>query len=86
MLKLEKEFLDDIHFSQMKDGQVGSITQWSVHKDFVGRVVQRYKNSLISLGMAEGNCWQDIFTETANLNNNSLRVRLLKNGEKLVVS
>lgn len=62
----------------MNCGQVGVITSW-ITGSYVGRVVQRWRGDLITLGMSRGNGWK-----IDNLDH-TCRVRLLVDGEKLVV-
>lgn len=62
----------------LKDGQVAVITYWGVHESYVGRIVQRNENRLVSVGMGGGHTWQSI------LSHDSLRVQVLPEGTELV--
>lgn len=84
MLKLvENEKLKGIWIGDMNDGDVAVITEWSCVSIYLGRIVQRHGNKLITIGMPHNNSWIDAFK------NNSLsvncRVRLLEKGETLIV-
>lgn len=64
--------------SELKDGQLAIITD-TEFGHYTGRVVQRYGNSMIAIGLCEGNVWRDIKF-------NTLKVRVLEEGEILVVT
>ena len=77
---LEKEPIEGIPVSMMKDGVIGVIVAWGF-AEYIGRVVQRHGNTLISIGM-ESNCvWDDIDSLSPDC-----RVRVLEKGEKLVIT
>jgi hypothetical protein len=80
MVRLEKNTNDSIPLSEMKDGQIGVITKWENCTQYIGRVVQRYGNDLIIVGMPKCYGWAFLFkADTGN------RVRLLRNDEPLYV-
>lgn len=86
MIKLvKKEKLEGIWAGDMKDGNVGVIV---AHPNsgcgYLGKVVQRYDDDLIVIGMSHGNGWGSIFN--ACLLSKGFRVRLLEKGEMLVVT
>lgn len=66
----------------MKDGDVGVIVSWSTG-DYIGQVVQRYKNYIITVGQSSGYGLGEYFAGDCNSGN---RVRLLEPGEKLIVT
>jgi len=85
MLELKNKKTDEIHVSKMKDGDIAVITRWLVGS-YVGRVVQRYKNCLLTLGEGSGKGWGEFFSyqQTKDKDYEDY-VRILKKGEVLVV-
>ncbi len=80
MIKLvEEEKLKGIWVSDMKDGDVGVIVDCKIDC-YVGRIVQRYINVLITIGTSNGH-WSHIFDLPKNF-----RVRVLEKGETLIVT
>lgn len=74
----------DIPSNQMKDGEMGIITRWAAGK-YVGRIVQRYANHLIAIGMVECDSWPNWFADR-EYSHNDCRVRLLQPGEEIVIT
>ena len=68
---------NDIPVREMKDGQVGVITEHR-KEEYIGRVVQNLDGRLISIGMLIGNS----FGSVKNMDD-AFRVRILK-GKHLV--
>lgn len=64
--------------NELKDGQLAIIID-TKFEDYYGRIVQRYGNSMVSIGLKKGNSWSDITY-------NTLKVRVLDEGELLVVT
>ena len=85
MLRLKKSLKDDIPVSAMKDGDIAVIIKWghTSGMEHIGEVVQRYGNSLISLGQGSSHCWPDSVHRWADSDN--LRVRILPPGTELVI-
>ena len=85
MLKLKPEIIDEtICVSDMKDGDVAIITNWIACRDlYVGRIVQRYQNFLLTVGASSINGWGEYFSSTHD--KSGCKVRLLKKGDTLVV-
>jgi hypothetical protein len=78
MVKLEKESGEkELLMRDLEDGQMAEVID-SERPEYYGRIVQRYKNICVSLGLPEGNSWTDVQF-------NTLRVRLLEDGEKIVI-
>lgn len=81
MLKLKNQSEDSIIcIDDMKDGDIGVIVKWT-YSQYCGSIIQRYKNTLITLGADSGHSWTTIFKSP----NPCCHVRLLKPGELLVV-
>jgi hypothetical protein len=77
MVKLGEETqVKTIRMSQLMDGQIAIVVD--DFNDYKGRVVQRYGNNALALGLPSGNGWTDI-------QNNTLKVRLLEDGETLTI-
>lgn len=82
MLKLKTDEPNDICVKDMKDGDIAVITNWSCG-DYIGLVVQRYKDFLITVGSRSGNGWNEYFKHGSGSKN--CCVRLLEPGEELIV-
>jgi hypothetical protein len=78
MLKLKDELqFKTIEMSELKEGQIAVVVEdFNAYK---GRVVQRYGDNALVLGMSYGNGWTEI-------QYNTLKVRVLEEGETLVIS
>lgn len=77
---VEKSGDRSIPVSEMKDGDVGIITEW-VYPSAAGTIIQRYDKVLIALGRYSGCCWPNILSSDSK----SCRVRVLEKGETLVI-
>ena len=78
MIKLKDEAqVKTIEMNELKDGQIAVIVD--SFGDYKDRIVQRYGNDVVALGMASGNGW-------TNVGSNTLKVRVLEAGETLVIS
>lgn len=78
MIKLKEEVqVKTIEMNELKEGQIAVIVD--DFNDYKGRVVQRYGDNALALGMKSGNGWTDIQYIT-------LKVRVLEDGETLVIS
>jgi hypothetical protein len=78
MLKLKDEVqVETIEMSELKDGQIAVIVD--SFGNYKGRIVQRYGDDAVALGMPSGNGW-------TNVELNTLKVRVLEAGETLVIS
>jgi hypothetical protein len=78
MVKLEKELSEKkLLMCDLKDGQIAEVID-NERPEYYGRIVQRYKDICVTLGWTQGNSWTDVQF-------NTLRVRLLEDGEKIVI-
>ena len=78
MVALKNELAqNELLAKDLKDGQLAIIVD--KYNDYKGRIVQRYKDSMVAIGLPEGNSW-------SNITCNTLKVRLLQDGELLVVT
>ena len=71
-----------IHVLEMQDGQVAEVIGPT---QYAGRVVQRYKKSLIVLGAESNQCWPALF-DTTRLATPEFFVRPLPKGTCLTIS
>jgi len=79
MVKLEtKTKKDVILMKDLKDGQLAVVLYDKDKPHYEGTVVQRYKDSAVAIGQ----CWGEGWT---GIENNTLKVRLLKDGEILTI-
>jgi hypothetical protein len=96
MLKLKNNDRPDVIWvGDMMDGDIGVITSWPTGghllvSKYIGRIVQRYKNDLITVGASWTDGWG---TRWPNVEKNDPqgfqkklhKVRLLQSGEALIV-
>lgn len=83
MLRLvEQEQLYGIPAQMMEDGQIGVIISWSTGS-YLGKIVQRYKDNLVSLGEESGQSWSNWFDGRKA---EDCRVRLLTKKDLLQLS
>jgi len=83
-MRLKNEPVSDIPVCEMQDGWVAVITSWESHTNiYVGRIVQRYKNILVTLGKESGESWTDILNDPDA--HPDCRVRILPKGTELVL-
>ena len=59
----------------LKDGQIAIITESG---SYYGRIVQRFGDSMVAIGLTYGNRWEDILR-------NTLEVRILEDGELIKI-
>ena len=65
----------------MRDGDIGEIVDWPI-PSYIGRIVQRYKSHLLTVGRPSEEGWGDIYNLPYS---NKRRVRILEPGEVLEV-
>ena len=83
MIKLvNNEQPKSICVSDMQDGDIGVVVMWS--RNYLGTIVQRYKDDLLVVGRNSGKGWSKIFN-MGYARWEECRVRLLEKGEMLVV-
>ena len=79
MVRLKNELEPkQLEARELKDGQLAIIIDTG-YEHYYGRIVQRYGNSMVAIGLKEGNSWGDITC-------NTLKVRVLDEGEIIVVT
>lgn len=66
--------------AEMKDGEIGIIRNWSV-SGYIGRIVQKYKNDLITLGMRA----EHSFLGTGDIAGKKCQVEILSPGTQLEI-
>lgn len=77
MVKLKSnEKPNTIMAKDLEDGQIAVIIE-DFH-DYKGRVIQKFGDSLVTIGMSSGQGW-------CNGNSVTLLVRVLQNGEELII-
>src|SRR5438045_3071511 len=79
MVKVVDFVEDDIHVINMKDGDIAIITKWGANHPYIGKIVLRNKNNLISLDI------HDTFWDNISSLSNNCRVKILPKGTKLEV-
>ncbi len=70
-----------IPVSSMKDGEIAVIRSWKHDTAYNGKIVQRFRDILVSIGQPEGNSWSGLFREPMH----DCRVELLKSGATIVL-
>ena len=65
--------------AQMKDGQIGIIRKWD--GSYVGKIIQKYGNNLVCLGLPSGKSFSDI----GNLTNPDCLIYILPPGTTLEI-
>ena len=82
-LRIKKSIDGRVHVSEMKDGDIAEIVEWTVGR-YTGRIVQRYGDVLITLGMDENESFEDVL-KGKDLSNNSCLVRILPKGTEFIL-
>jgi hypothetical protein len=74
-----------INVRQMLDGQIGEIVNWAPYgPDYIGAIVQRYGNILITIGKSVGDGWSSLFNTPED--KRGCLVRILDEGETLTIT
>ena len=81
MLRLKDKSKSDVSVTEMKDGDIAIITDWP-GGGYVGWIVQRYGDDLITVGDNWGHGWSLFFKDD---HSKQCRVRILESGDELVV-
>ena len=55
--------INSINVGDMEDGDVGVVISWGTYDSYKGKIVQRYGDSLIALGLESGNSWNHCFSD-----------------------
>ena len=66
-----------VQMKDLKDGQIAVVVDKS-YPSYCGKIVQRYKGYGVSIGQYSSYGW-------ANIESNSLYVRILRDGERLTI-
>ncbi len=77
MVELNKGVEETIMAKELKDGQLAVIVE--SYSNYKGRIVQKYGDDLVSIGLPTGNGW------SSGANTVTLTVRVLRDGEILTV-
>ncbi len=83
-IKLKNTNTTTNHVFEMKDGDIGIITSQE-HRQYVGKIVQRYGDHLICLGSESGNSWTDLFVEKRSSLQMNFYVEVFKDDVELVL-
>lgn len=81
-VKLTNQVTGDIPVHEMKDGQI-AVIKWAGSPDYIGRIVQRYGDRLITIGMKSKYGWSNLFEYELE---HDLIVRLLQPGETITIT
>lgn len=66
---------------EMKCGQIGEIVEWDGVTRYLGRIVQRYENGLVTIGEN----WGSSFPTSISGNCSNFKVRLLEEGDEIII-
>lgn len=86
-LKLKCEASAKTPVLEMQDGQIAVIVEWANSSGcYDGRIVQRFKDKLITLGRPEDNAWHTIFSASDRINSFAgCYVRILGKGSEFIL-
>lgn len=73
---------DDVSISDMKDGDVGEITQWPNCCSKPGDIIQRYRETIIVIGESGGSA----YTTILNNPQPKARCRILSKGDTITLT
>jgi len=80
MLKLKEELVSaETLAKDLRDGQLAVVID-DEYGSYKGRIIQKFGDDLVTIGMPTGNGWR------GGANVNTLKVRILEDGELLTVS
>ena len=80
MLRLKEELVPARTVAKdLRDGQLAVVID-NEYNGYKGRIIQKFGDDLVTIGMSTGNGWR------GGANINTLEVRVLKDGEVLIVS
>ena len=79
---IDRRMPNEINVKDMKDGEVGIITSWP-YEEYVGRVVQRYENDLLTIGKGWGNSSRGFFL--SNKKDPEAKVSVFTKGEQITL-
>lgn len=86
MHKLSVKYKDQKNISvfNMQDGQIGVITKWGTSTEYLGRIIQRYNDVLVSVGNSSGKAWPFMLSQERD-NKKDFTVRPLESGDCIVI-
>ena len=76
-LNKKKKEKNVVQMKDLKDGRIAVVVDKS-YPSYVGRIVQRYKNYAVPIGVKHGSGWTGVEGVT-------LEVRVLREGERLTI-
>lgn len=79
---IDRRMPDEINVGDMKDGEIGIITSWP-YEEYVGRVVQRYENDLLTIGKGWEKGFRGYFF--SNKKDPETRVSVFTKGEQITL-
>jgi hypothetical protein len=84
MVRLQNKYQNKlITPNQLEDGDLAEIIKWGDAVGYVGYIVQRYQDRLITVGKYSGHSWIDI--DSNSLNDGTCLLRVLEKGELIEV-
>jgi hypothetical protein len=84
-MRILKETLQEIPIKDLKDGEIAVVTQWPV-PHYIGLIVQRYGDYLITLGSAHSSSWAKFFIKDFSTGQfDDCKVRVLPKGTQIEI-
>lgn len=78
-----------VNIVEMKDGDIGVIRKWDLHTKYLGRVVQKAENDIISIGMRRDESWWDFMnlfdSKSFSLKPNNFMIEILQAGDTIEI-
>lgn len=74
---LEQEIRNDIPVRDLPEGKIAVITKWL--KEYEGKIVVKWEDTLFVINEPD-KYWENVSSQTE-----TIRVRILKKGEKIIV-
>jgi uncharacterized protein (DUF2147 family) len=84
-MKILKETTQEILVKDLKDGEIAVVTQWFV-PHYIGLLVQRYGDHLVTLGSASSKGWTEFFIKDFSTGQfYNCKVRVLPKGTQIEI-